>query len=90
MVFIEFFVPGLQRLQVHQGKRNRLCLHVVARGDPDEVGAAVTGRMNRLLSDKNLEDVVEVDVEVVDSILPDKKTGKTKTVVSQVGPPKNI
>jgi phenylacetate-CoA ligase len=90
MVFIEFFVPGLQRLQVHQGRRNSICLRVVARGDPDEVRAAVTGRMNRILADKNLEDVVEVDVEVVDSILPDKKTGKTKTVVSQLGPPKNI
>jgi putative adenylate-forming enzyme len=90
MVFIEFFVPGLQRLQVHQKKRNSICLRVMAKGDSDEIGVAVEERMNRILSDKDLNDVVEVDVEIVDFILPDKKTGKTKTVVSKIGPPKNI
>jgi hypothetical protein len=43
--------------------------------------------MNSILSGKNLQDTVDIQVEMVDSILPDRKTGKTKTVISHVNPP---
>ncbi len=90
MVFVEFFVPGLRRLQVHYRKRNRIHLLVVAKGNPDEILKAVDDRMSMILSRKNLLDFVEFDVEIVDSILPDRKTGKTKTLITTIGPPKNI
>jgi phenylacetate-CoA ligase len=88
MVFVEFFVSGLRRLQVHYEKLNKIRLLVVGKGNPDQIRKAVEDRMNTILSGKNLQDVVEVNVEMVDSILPDKKTGKTKTVISHVQSPK--
>lgn len=88
LVFIEFFVPGLRRLQVHYEKLNKIRLLVTGEGNRDQIRKAVEDRMNSILSGKNLQDVVEVNVEMVDFIVPDKKTGKTKTVISYVEPPK--
>ncbi|UCE10755.1 MAG: phenylacetate--CoA ligase family protein, partial [Candidatus Thorarchaeota archaeon] len=90
MVFTEFFVPGLRRLQVHYEKRNKLRLLVMGKGNSDDILKAVEDRMNNILSGKNLQDIVDFHVEIVDSIVPDKKTGKTKTVVSYVEPPRTI
>ncbi len=81
-VFEEFFVPGLRRMQVHQTERNRLLLKIVAEGDRDEISAAVAGRMNSILAGKGLQDSVQFEMEYVDSIPPDRRTGKTKVVVS--------
>ncbi len=89
-VFIEFFVPGLRRLQVHQRERNRLKLHVVAEGDIESILTSVEERMNRILAAKKLQEMVSFEVEFVDSILPDPRTGKTRTVVSKVGSPKEV
>lgn len=88
IAFVEFFVPGLRRLQVHQLERNRIRLLVVVDGDEEAVVGRVRSRMMELLAGKGLQDVVEFEVEVVGSIPPDKKTGKTKTVISRVGPPR--
>ena len=88
MVFIEFFVPGLRRLQVLQEERNRIRLKLVTDGDKEAILIAVTRRMEEILSGKNLLGQVTFDLEPVNLIAPDRKTGKTKTVISAVGPPK--
>jgi len=88
MVFIEFFVPGLRRLQVLQEERNRIRLKLVTDGDKEAILTAVTRRMEEILSGKNLLGQVTFDLEPVNLIAPDRKTGKTKTVISAVGPPK--
>ncbi|MCL4437187.1 MAG: hypothetical protein M1503_04460 [Thaumarchaeota archaeon] len=88
MVFIEFFVPGLKRLQVLQEERNRLRLKLVTDGDKDAILTAVTRRMEEILSGKNLLGHVTFELEPVNLISPDRKTGKTKMVISAVGPPK--
>ncbi|PVX26422.1 MAG: hypothetical protein CW691_01505, partial [Candidatus Bathyarchaeum sp.] len=62
-------------------------LLVVAQGNSDQICEAVEKRMNSILSGKNLQDVVDIQVDIVETILPDKKTGKTKTVISNVVPP---
>ena len=87
LVFVEFFVPGLRRLQVRYEKLNKIRLLVVAQGNSDQICEAVEKRMNSILYGKNLQDVVDMEVDIVDTILPDKKTGKTKTVISCVAPP---
>jgi len=87
LVFVEFFVPGLRRLQVHYEKLNKIRLLAVTKGNSDQICEAIEKRMNSILSGKNLQDTVDIQVEMVDSILPDRKTGKTKTVISHVNPP---
>jgi phenylacetate-CoA ligase len=82
LVFVEFFVPGLRKLQVHYEKLNKIRLLVVAQGNSDKISEAVEKRINTILRGKNLQEVVDMQVEMVDKILPDKKTGKTKTVIS--------
>ena len=86
-MFVEFFVPGLQRLQVHYEKLNKIRLLIVTKGNSDQICQSVQKRMNCILSGKNLQNVVDVQIETVDSISPDSKTGKTKTVISLVNPP---
>jgi phenylacetate-coenzyme A ligase PaaK-like adenylate-forming protein len=90
MVFVEFFVPSLRRLQVHYDARNKIRLLVVSEDHADSVVPAVTRRMNAILAGKHLQDVVDFEVVTVDSIPHDPKTGKTKTVIASVGPPKNV
>lgn len=86
-IFQEFFVPGLRGMQVHQTERNRLKLMIVAAGDVTLVAAAVSKGAKDALACKGLQDTVEFEIEVVDSIQPDKKTGKTNVIMSRVGRP---
>ena len=87
-LFVEFFLTGLHRLQIHQKKRNHLLILAVIRESPtmDLTEKNIKKRMKEILSNKNLEEIVEFEIKIVDSISPDKKTGKTKTVIS-LGPP---
>ena len=88
LVFVEFFVPGLQRLKVCYEELNKIRLSVVGKGNLEQIRKAVEKRMKTILSKKNLQGIVRVDVEMVDAILPDKSTGKIKTVISHLKPPK--
>ncbi len=88
--FVEFFVPGLRRLQVVQVRRNSLLLRVVAEGNAGAVRTMVLRRMGEILDGKGLKGLVDVDVELCEGIAPDPKTGKTRTVVSKVGPPQKL
>jgi phenylacetate-CoA ligase len=89
-LFVDFFVPGLRWVQVHQLERNRLMLKIVATGDRDEAIVGVTKRMKEILSGKGLQDVVEFDVEILDTIPPNpvSNSGKFKIVISHVGRPR--
>jgi len=62
---------------------------IVADGDKEAILTAVTRRMDEILSGKNLLGQVTYDLEPVNLIAPDRKTGKTKMVISAVGPPKD-
>jgi hypothetical protein len=88
MIFIEFFVPGLRQLQVLQEERNRLRPRVVIDGHTETILKAVTRRMDEILSRKNLLGQVTFELGPVDLIAPNLKTGKTKMIISTVGPPK--
>jgi putative adenylate-forming enzyme len=81
LVMVEFMVLGLRKIQVVQPERNRLTLRSVLRGDRDEVCERIRLRMHEVLESKNLQDVVEFDLEVVDKIENDPKTGKYKLII---------
>jgi len=81
LVMVEFMVLGLRKIQVVQPERNRLILRSVLRGDPDEACKKIRIRMREILKSKNLQDVVEFDIEIVDRIENDPKTGKYKLII---------
>ncbi|MEJ2127078.1 MAG: hypothetical protein P8X84_06215, partial [Candidatus Bathyarchaeota archaeon] len=60
LVFVEFFVPGLRKLQVHYEKLNKIRLLVVAQGNSDKISEAVEKRINTILRGKNLQEVVDM------------------------------
>jgi phenylacetate-coenzyme A ligase PaaK-like adenylate-forming protein len=84
--FIEFFVPGLKKLQVVQKERNRILLRLVVGDDKVKIAMAAKCRMGEILSEKKLHDAVQTEIEMVDSIPPDPKTGKTKIVLAMKRP----
>jgi putative adenylate-forming enzyme len=81
LVMVEFMVLGLRKIQVVQPERNRLILRSVLRGDPDEACERIRCRMHEVLESKDLQDVVEFGIEVVDRIENDPKTGKYKLII---------
>ena len=51
--------------------------------------AAAYKRMEEILKkDKRLHEIVKFEIELVDSIPPDNKTGKTRRIISRVGQPR--
>jgi phenylacetate-coenzyme A ligase PaaK-like adenylate-forming protein len=88
-MFVEFFVPGLKRIQIVQKARNKLLLRIVTQNNDDKIAMEARLRLNEILSAKKLHHAVETEVERVDSIPPDPKTGKTKIVVA-MKPPKGV
>jgi phenylacetate-CoA ligase len=81
IVIVEFFVPGLEKLQVIQTGENQLSMKVIIHGSGKEVLSAIDGRMKEILKGKKLEEVVSFDVEVVKKIENDPKTGKFKLII---------
>ncbi|HEX7401208.1 MAG TPA: hypothetical protein VF369_03430, partial [candidate division Zixibacteria bacterium] len=80
-VIVEFFVPGLEKLQVIQTERNRCRMKAVIHGNKEDTLSAIRRRMNEILKGKGLEGVVSFEVEVVNEIGIDPKTGKFKLII---------
>ncbi len=85
IVFSEFIVPGLDKLQVIETGQNQLRLDVVIRGDTDTAVEAVRQRMDEILRTKGLADTVRFSVNVVADIKNDPVTGKYQLIVPREG-----
>lgn len=81
IVFSEFIVPGLDKLQVIETGPNELRLDIVIRGDKASVAEAVRERMDEILRTKGLADLVRFTVTVVADIQNDPVTGKYQLIV---------
>jgi phenylacetate-CoA ligase len=81
IMMVEFFVPGLEKLQIIQSQKNRFLMKVVIHGNKEAVLPAIRHRMAEILAGKRLEDVVSFEVEVVNEIAHDPKTGKYKLII---------
>jgi phenylacetate-CoA ligase len=81
IVIVEFFVPGLEKLQVIQTEQNRLLMKVIIHGNREGVVPAIRRRMAEILEGKGLERAVHFEVEVADEIPIDPVTGKFKLVI---------
>ena len=77
----EFFVPGLEQFQFVQTATDRLTMKAIIHGDKEEVISAIHERMAKILSKKELNDVVRFEVKLVDHIQNDPKTGKFRLIL---------
>ena len=77
----EFFVPGLETFQFVQTGTDRLTMKAVVRSKKDSIVPAIRERMTEILSQKALNETVEFDVELVDHIQNDPKTGKFRLII---------
>lgn len=80
IVLAEFFVSGLEKFQFSQPSPKVLLMKAVLSGEQEEVVKAIHDRMNEILSEKTLQDVVRFDVEVVEGISNNPKTGKFQLI----------
>jgi len=81
LVLVEFFVPGLETFQFVQTGSNRLTMKAVVNGEKDSVVQAIHKRMTEILSEKALNESVQFNVELVDQIQHDPKTGKFRLII---------
>jgi len=81
LIIVEFFVPGLEKFQLIQKEKNKLLMKVVIKGDKKKVVKAINQRMKEILESKRLEKIVSLDIEIVQKIKSDPKTGKFKLVI---------
>jgi phenylacetate-CoA ligase len=81
IVLVELFVAGLKKFQVIQTQRNEMLMKVMVDGNQEAVLAAIRQRMQEILRGKKLDKTVELNLEVVDNIPNDPKTGKYKLII---------
>jgi phenylacetate-CoA ligase len=81
IVLVEFFVPGLRKLQVIQININEMLLKVIIEGDQETVLMAIRQRMHEILRGKGLDKTVKLNLEIVQDIPNDPRTGKFKLII---------
>ncbi|MGB8658228.1 MAG: hypothetical protein WCE90_10665 [Candidatus Zixiibacteriota bacterium] len=81
IMIVEFFVPGLEKLQIIQNHKHEFLMKVVIHGDKEIVLQAIRKRMKEILKEKRLDDMVSFEVEEVNEITIDPKTGKFKLII---------
>ena len=81
IVFVEFIVVGLEKLQVIQVEQNKLRLNVIIRGERDTIISRIKNRMDVILTTKKLIGFVRYEINVADDIPNDPKTGKFRLIV---------
>ena len=82
---VEFFVSGLEKMQLKQTKPKHLHLQIVTEAEDDTVLKAALKRMHEILAEKKLDRYVTVSAEVVEDIPLDPITGKFKMVIPYKG-----
>ena len=81
IVLVELFVAGLKKFQVIQTQRNEMLMKVIIDGNKEAVLAAIRQRMNEIFLGKKLDKTVKLNLEVVEYIPNDPKTGKYKLII---------
>lgn len=82
--------PDVAEFQVHQTERNRFVLRVEPKPDSYFQTEALMQVAARELAYEQLTDIINVDIDVVDHIQADPRTGKLRRVISQVGIPEDL
>lgn len=81
LVLVEFFVRGLEKFQFVQTGTDRLTMKAVVHSQKNIIVPAIHERMTEILSQKTLHNTVRFEVELVDHIPNDPKTGKFRLII---------
>lgn len=81
LLIVEFFVPGVEKVQVAQTAKNELLMKAVVSCEGSKAEKGIRNRMNEILNQKKLADTVSLTIELVDDIRVDPKTGKFKLII---------
>jgi phenylacetate-CoA ligase len=81
IVLVELFVAGLKKFQVIQTQRNEMLMKVMVEGNQAAVLAAIRQRMQAIFCGKKFDTTVKLNLEVVQDIPNDPKTGKYKLII---------
>jgi len=85
IVLAEFFVPGLEKIQFVQTSPSTLVMKAIVDDDKSNIVSDIREKMNVILSGKSLGEAVQFEVELVDEILNDPKTGKFRLIIPFAG-----
>lgn len=77
----EFFVPGLQKFQLVQVRPLHLHMKMVLEGDPATGQMMAKRKLETLLKEKELYNLVKVSTEIVDDIALDQITAKARLII---------
>jgi len=80
-MIVEFFVPGLQKLQIVQTGPASFVMNAVISGDERETTPLILKRMDEILRGKGLEGIVRYEIKPVPDIPNDPKTGKFRLII---------
>ncbi len=81
IVLAEFFVPGLEKFQFVQKSSNRLLMKAIPSSGNSDITPAIREKMHAILSKKSLQNSVRFNVETVEQIPNDPRSGKFKLIV---------
>ncbi|MDN5277856.1 MAG: hypothetical protein PWR01_1821 [Clostridiales bacterium] len=81
ITLVEFIVAGLKKIQFVQVEKNKLRLNAVIQGDRDATISGIRNRMDEILKKKNLINFVDYEINIVEDIPNDPKTGKYKLII---------
>ena len=84
-VFIEFFAPGLKKFQFEQTSPNSLLLRMNVAEGYNNAKQEAEKKLSDILKEEGLHDFVSVEVEIVESIKMNTKTGKFNPVIAFKG-----
>jgi phenylacetate-CoA ligase len=78
---VEYFVPGLKKFQFVQTAPNALLLRIMVLEGYSDIKEQAEQQLHAILKEENLAHIISANVEVVDTIEMDAKTGKFKLTV---------
>lgn len=82
LAIVEFFIPCLKKFQVVKTSEKSFKMKAVVGCSDEKATKRIKERMTEILREKDLEKEVKFDVEIVDDIENDPKTGKFKLILN--------
>lgn len=80
LIFVEFYVNGLKQLQIIKDSAYHLTLRVSLEDRGEQILREIRQKMQEILHNLLLTEIVRFDIEIVEQIPNDPKTGKFKLI----------
>lgn len=81
LLLVEFFVKGVEKFQFVQSKPDNIQIRAVTSMNKNDAEDKIRRKMTEILYDKELNEIVKVEIQFFDHIENNSQTGKYKLVV---------